>query len=73
MSTLLLEIDNEQEKALESLLNYMKISFHKISTDVDFWDTLSPHTKSRIQQGIIDSETGNFTSAKVFLNQLLEE
>ena len=72
MSTLLLEIDSEQEKALESLLSYMKISFQKISSDTDFWDSLSPHTKERIQKGMADAETGNFTNAKAFLSQLLE-
>ena len=73
MSALLLEIDNEQEKALESLLSYMKISFHKISSDTDFWESLSATTKERIQKGMVDAETGNFTNAKAFLSQLLEQ
>lgn len=66
MSTLLLEINSEQEKALESSLSYMKISFHKISSDTDFWDSLSIPTKERIQKGMIDAETGNFTNVKAF-------
>jgi len=73
MSTLVLEVTQEQEKALELLLHYMKISFQKVSADTDFWESLSPYTKERIEKGLADAEAGNYTPAKDYLKQLLEK
>ncbi|RDB05453.1 hypothetical protein [Runella aurantiaca] len=73
MSTLVLEVNQEQEKVLESLLQYMKISFQKVQTNTDFWDSLSPHVKERIAKGLVDAEVGNYTPAQDYLKQLLAQ
>lgn len=73
MSTLVLEVNQEQEKVLESLLQYMKISFQKIPTNADFRDSLSPYTKERVEKGLADAEAGNYTPAQDYLKQLLAQ
>ncbi len=71
MSTLVLEVNQEQEKVLETLLAYMNISFQRVSTTPDFWDSLSPQVKSKIEQGLSDAELGKYSSASDFMQQLL--
>ena len=73
MSTLILEVDNEQEKVLESLLKYMDITFEKVKPKDDFWDTISPYTKERIQKGLDDAKAGKYSSAKTVISKLLDE
>jgi len=70
MSTLVLTVNTEQEKVLESLLEYMNVSFEKVVSTDDFWDTLSPYAQERIQQGLADAEAGRYSSAQLFLNSL---
>ena len=73
MSTLVLDVNQEQEKILEGLLQYMNISFQKITPSEDFWDSLSDATKLRINKGLKDVETSKYTSAKSVIEQLLNE
>ncbi|WP_336914700.1 hypothetical protein [Runella sp.] len=49
----------------------MKISFQKVSTDTDFWNSLSPYVKQRIEKGLADA--GNFTTAQDYLKQLMAQ
>jgi hypothetical protein len=51
MSTMILEVNNEQEQILEGLLKYMEVSFPKVSFKDDFWLKLSPDAKNRIEKG----------------------
>ncbi|MDZ7936407.1 MAG: hypothetical protein U5M51_15890 [Emticicia sp.] len=55
MSTMVLEVSPEQEKALEGLLKYMDVAYQTISPKGDFWNELSPYTKERIQKGLDDA------------------
>lgn len=71
MSTLLLEVDAEQEKALEKLLQYMNIHFQKLPPTDDFWDSLSPGAKARIEQGKADAEAGRYMPARQVIEQKL--
>ena len=66
MSTLVLTVDDEQEKVLETLFQYMAVSFQKVSPADDFWDSLSPHAQERIQRGLADAEAGRYSSAYSF-------
>jgi len=70
MSILVLTVNTEQEKVLESLLEYMNVSFEKVVSTDDFWDTLSPYAQERIQQGLADAEAGHYSSARLFLDSL---
>lgn len=71
MSTLVLDVNKEQEQILEGLLKYMNISFQKVTSTEDFWDSLSEKTKNRIEQGISDVQEGRFSSAKSVMEQML--
>lgn len=72
MSTLLLEVNTEQEEALKKLLQYMNITFQKVgSTDVDFWESLSPTVQNRIGRGLADAEAGRYVSAQSVIDQLM--
>jgi hypothetical protein len=73
MSTMILEVNNEQEKILEGLLKYMEVSFQKVSFKDDFWLKLSPDAKNRIEKGLLDTENGKYSSAKSFLENLIEK
>ena len=73
MSTLILEVNSEQEKVLEGLLKYMDISFEKVKPKGDFWDSISPIVKERIQKGLDDADAGRFSSAKDFIGKLIAE
>lgn len=70
MSTLIVDVNQEQEKVLETLLTYMGASFQKVEASADFWDQLSPATRQRIDNGLADAHAGDYTSAAVVLNQL---
>lgn len=70
MSTLVLTVNSEQEKVLESLLQYMNVSFQKITPTDDFWDSLSPYAQDRIQRGLADAAAGRYSPAHPFLDQL---
>ncbi len=71
MSTLVLNVNIEQEQILEGLLRYMNISFQKVSSSDDFWDSLSEKTKDRIEQGRLDANEGRFAPAKSVIEQIL--
>lgn len=71
MSTLLVEVDSEQEEVLEKLLDYMNIHFRKVSSDNDFLDSLSPSAKARIEQGKADAEAGRYVPAQQVIEQLM--
>lgn len=73
MSTLILEVNTEQERILEGLLKYMEVSFQKVNNKDDFWLKLSPEVKNRIEKGLEDSNKGNYSSAKTFIENLLEK
>ncbi|MFD2520833.1 hypothetical protein [Emticicia soli] len=73
MSTLVLDVNQEQEKVLEGLLRYMNISFQKVTSTEDFWDTLSPATKKSIEQGLADVDAGRYSSAKSVIDKLMSE
>ncbi|WP_305951903.1 hypothetical protein [Emticicia oligotrophica] len=73
MSTLILEVNSEQEKVLESLLKYMDISFEKVKPKGDFWDSISPNVKERIQKGLDDADAGRYSSANDFIGKLIAE
>lgn len=49
----------------------MNISFQKVTSAEDFWDSLSERTKNRIEQGISDVQEGRFSSAKSVMEQML--
>lgn len=68
MSTLLVEVNSEQEKVLETLLNYMEISFQKLP--LPGWDELSVSAQERINRGLADTQAGRYTAAQTVLNQL---
>jgi hypothetical protein len=70
MSTLVITVNPEQEKVLESLLQYMNVSFQKVSPTDDFWELLSPYAQERIQQGLTDATAGRYSPAHPFLDQL---
>ncbi len=71
MSTLVLDVNKEQEQILEGLLQYMNISFQKIAPSEDFWDSLSSSTKTRIEKGLSDVEKGKYSSAKSVISEML--
>lgn len=73
MSTLVLDVNQEQEKVLEGLLQYMNISFQKVNTSEDFWDSLSPSVKKRIEQGLADVDAGRYSPAKSVIERLMSE
>lgn len=73
MSTLILEVNSEQEKVLESLLKYVDISFEKVKPKGDFWDSISPNVKERIQKGLDDADAGRYSSANDFIGKLIAE
>lgn len=73
MSTLILEVNSEQEKVLEGLLKYMDISFEKVKPKGDFCDSISPNVKERIQKGLDDADAGRYSSAKDFIGKLIAE
>jgi trehalose-6-phosphate synthase len=73
MSTMILDVNNEQEQILDGLLKYMDVSFQKINNRADFWLKLSEETKSRIQKGLLNTDKGEYSSAKCFLENLLEK
>ncbi|MER0442111.1 hypothetical protein [Emticicia sp. W12TSBA100-4] len=73
MSTLILEVNSEQEKVLEGLLKYMDISFEKVKPKGDFWDSISPNVKERIQKGLDDADAGRYSSANDFIGKLIAE
>lgn len=73
MSTLILEVNSEQEKVLESLLKYMDISFEKVKPKGDFWDSISPNIKEGIQKGLDDADAGRYSSANDFIGKLIAE
>lgn len=70
MSTLVLNVNPEQEKVLESLLQYMNVKFEKVSSSDDFWESLSPHAQERIQRGLADAEAGRYAPVQAFLEKL---
>ncbi len=70
MSTLIVDVDQEQEKVLETLLAYMGASYQKVESSADFWNQLSPAMRQRIDNGLSDAHAGRYTSAAVILNQL---
>ena len=72
MSTLIVEVNDEQEKVLETLLAYMDVSYQKVAATNDFWDTLTPVEQKRIQNGMADAVEGRYSPAKVVLDQLNE-
>ena len=67
MLTLVLSVDPEQEKVLESLLQYVNVSFQKVPPTDDFRGSLSPHAQERIQQGLSDAAAGRYSPAHPFL------
>lgn len=71
MSTLVLDVNIEQEQILEGLFNYMNIPFQKVNSNEDFWDSLSEKTKNRIEQGLSDVKKGHFAPAKLVIEQML--
>lgn len=73
MSTLVLDVNQEQEKVLETLLQYMNISFQKVSSNEDFWNSLSVQAKARIEKGLADAKAGRYSPAKDYLKQLLAQ
>lgn len=73
MSTLVLDVNKEQEQILEGLLKYMNVSFQKVNSTEDFWDSLSDKTKMRIEQGLSDVKEGRFSSAKSVIEQMLDK
>lgn len=73
MSTLVLEVNQEQEKVLETLLSYMNISFQRVSTESDFWESLSPQVKAKIKQGLADAESNRYSPAGDFMQRLISE
>ena len=73
MSTLILNVNSEQEKILEGLLNYMEVPFQKVSNSDDFWLQLSVGVKERIEKGLRDVDNERLSSAKTYLGNLLEQ
>ncbi|TAE26666.1 MAG: hypothetical protein EAZ91_17385 [Cytophagales bacterium] len=73
MSTLVLNVNEEQEKVLETLLQYMNVSFERVSSSDDFWDSLTLYEKERIQRGLTDAQEGRYSPAQSFLNDLLQK
>ncbi len=73
MSTMILEVNNEQEQILEGLLKYMDVSFQKVNNKEDFWLKLSEEAKGRIQKGLLNTDKGEYSSAKSFLENLLKK
>lgn len=71
MSTLLLEVDEQQEEALKKLLDYMNIHFQKVSSDEDFLDKLSPAAKARIELGKADADAGRYVPASEVIERML--
>ena len=71
MSTLLLEVDEQQEEVLKKLLDYMNIHFQKVSSDEDFLDKLSPAVRARIEQGKVDAEAGRYEPASQVIGRML--
>jgi RNAse (barnase) inhibitor barstar len=70
MSTLIFDVNLEQEKEIELLLSKMNISFQKIDQEKDFWDDLTTEVKQRINLGLKDVEEGKFSDAKEFIQTL---
>ena len=70
MSTLIVEVDPEQEKVLETLLAYMDVSYQKVAETNDFWDELTPVQQQHIQDGLADAEAGHYSPAKTILAEL---
>lgn len=72
MTTLVLEVDNEQKKMLKSMLKYLKVKFHEVSNDTDFWDSLSEKDKNLIEEGLADVETGRVKPMQEVLDKYLK-
>ena len=73
MSTMVVEVSPEQEKALEGLFQCMEVSYQTITPKGDFWDELSANTKNRIQKGLDDVEAGRFTPFQTVIKQHLAQ
>jgi hypothetical protein len=58
MSTMILEVNNEQEQILEGLLKYMDVAFQKVNNREDFWLKLSYEAKGRIQKVLLNTDKG---------------
>ena len=48
-------------------------SIEKVKPKGDFWDSISPIVKERIQKGLDDADAGRFSSAKDFIGKLIAE
>jgi hypothetical protein len=72
MSQLVIEVNQEQEKVIATLLQYMNVPYQRISPSDDFWDGLSLQAKERIIQGLADVDLGRYTTAKTYLKGRLE-
>ena len=70
---MILEVNTEQERILEGLLKYMEVSFQKVNLKDDFWLKLSPEAKGRIEKGLEDTEKGKYSSAKSYLESLIDK
>jgi len=68
MSTLLIDVDLEQEKVLETLLTYMEISCQKLPSPA--WDDLPDTTRERVDKGLADAEKERYSPAKTVLDYL---
>ncbi len=68
MSTLLIDVDPEQEKVLETLLTYMEISYQKLPSPA--WDDLPDTTQERVDKGLADAEKERYSPAKTVLDYL---
>ena len=64
MTTLVLEVNNKQRKALKSILKYLEVSFHEVNNEKNFWNELSPAQKADIEIGLADVEAGRTKSFK---------
>ena len=70
MSTLIVEVDAEQERVLETLLAYMDVAYQKVTATNDFWNELTPIQQQHIQDGMADAKAGRYSPAKTILAEL---
>ena len=55
MSTMVVEVSPEQEKALEGLFQCMEVSYQTITPKGDFWDELSANSKTVSKKDLLCS------------------
>jgi CTP:phosphocholine cytidylyltransferase-like protein len=72
MSTLILDVNKEQELEIEILLSKLNISYQKINQENDFWDDLPTSTIEKINIGLKEAADGKFSDAKEFIKTLIK-